>query len=354
MPLDYALSISRSSSTRGGRFEIVGYALKRLPSRATGRNQRKPAFGGRRNKGRRKVEGWTLYCWRTVVEHLERHRAIWQSALHIKLRANTDGESAKAIFRHFQRWLRGKGISAVGVAETPNPHFHVAISIPYSDAAGDKLRRSFRGWWMAVYGGEPPEDALMWEARDEPLDAIAPYLSKRDKAGKLVKGKARWLTFTPYFTTRLPKMARHEVYLTDAEAKDVRVKPFRMTFGAGTRLNAVRAARSRKPAAAARSREDVALSSAALAGVYCKRDNAVGKELGKRPRITPAIQARRKGDLRWHHTGLSPPLAEVYQFNTLEPNLGAIDMEESSKQQFFIKSSRLPKVVGGVLPLRVR
>jgi hypothetical protein len=102
-------------------------------------------------------------------------------------------------------------------------------------------------WWNEVFHHPPNANTLLWEQRDEDNDAIAKYLSKSEKGGRGVKGKAEWLTFKPYFTTGLPPMEREVLSITRDEADNV-LGPYSMTYGAVEKLSALRDEKS-KPVA---------------------------------------------------------------------------------------------------------
>ncbi len=222
------------------RVEIIGDALKRLPTQKP-RIKGCKAFGGQRAKGRSKCEGWTRWNRATVRETLESHKTQFLSCAHFILPHDTTGKQAREIFRRIHRWFSGKIIGAFAIAETPNPHFHAALTIEYCEPLAAELRKVMAKWWNDVLHRQPTADALDWRHRDEPTEAIAKYLSKSSKGGRGVKGKASWLTFQPYFKTRLPRVEKQTTTITQTEAHAV-LGPFRLTYGAGRRLIALRSA----------------------------------------------------------------------------------------------------------------
>ena len=222
------------------RCERVGDALKRLshpnPSIIPSRS-----FHGQRNSGRKRTEGWSRTTRATVREKLELHREVFQSCIHIQLPTGIPGMAAKSIFKRLQRWHSARGIPALGIAETPNPHFHIAIGIPHSEALEQDLRRVFAIWWLNMFHREPPATALHWKPSSAPRIALVKYLSKSTKGGRHVKGKAPWLTFSPYFTTCLPRHKKEHLSLTTQEAEKV-LGPNSLTYGAYASLEKLRTA----------------------------------------------------------------------------------------------------------------
>ncbi|MFZ4766895.1 MAG: hypothetical protein ACOYMN_18235, partial [Roseimicrobium sp.] len=171
---------------------------------------------------------------------LERYSDVFQSGIHIQLPSGIAGMAAKSIFKRLQRWHSARGIPALGIAETPNPHFHIAIGIPHSEALEQDLRRVLSVWWRTMFHCEPPATALLWKPYSAPTEALVKYLSKTTKGGRQVKSKAPWLTFQPYFTTRLPRHNKEYLRLTPQEATKV-LSPHPLTYGAFASLEKLRA-----------------------------------------------------------------------------------------------------------------
>lgn len=187
--------------------EIIGDALKPLGPRRRKDDGAAP-FHGKKNSGRQKPQGWTRYTRATLREKLERYRRDIRSCIHLVLPFSVTGKNAESIFNHLQRWLKSRGIGAIGVCETPEPHFHIAVFVEHTAELEEGLRKALRRWWNNVLRSDPTQKTLLWEARRGPPVAIVKYLSKSTKGGRGVKGKAPWLTFRPYFTTGLPKLPR--------------------------------------------------------------------------------------------------------------------------------------------------
>ncbi len=142
-----------------------------------------------------------------------------------------------------RRWFASNRIGAFAIAETPNPHFHAALTIAHGLVLDAELRKAMEKWWNDVLHRPPTPNALDWRQREEPTEAIAKYLSKSRKGGRGVKGKASWLTFQPYFKTRLPCVEKQTTTITQTEARAV-LGPFRLTYGASRKLIELRAASS--------------------------------------------------------------------------------------------------------------
>jgi len=220
--------------------EVVGKGLKKLPH-PTVKKPPRAAFVQNRKCGRTKTEGWTRWTRAKAREHLERHRLSWLSAIHFVFPSGIAGEQAEKIFHRFQRWLSNRKVPALGIVETPNPHGHIAVGITWTQELEAELRSAVRQWWLSILHREPDGNALKWEPRQESTEAILKYLSKARKGGRGVKGKARWLTFLPYFKTNLPHLEQVILKLTEEEAETVLHPDFTLTFGAEPKLAAQRA-----------------------------------------------------------------------------------------------------------------
>lgn len=138
-----------------------------------------------------------------------------------------------------QRWLSYRKIPALGIAETPSPHFHFAVGAEHSPELEIALRCGISACWRQVFLRDPDPSTLRWKSSEKPTMAIVKYLSKSSKGGRGVKGRAPWLTFTPYCKTGLPKRDVQRTTLTPAEASAVLGK-YRLTFGAATALEVLR------------------------------------------------------------------------------------------------------------------
>lgn len=219
--------------------EIVGDALKLCRPRRR-REDGEPPFRGQRNCGRQKARGWTRTTRATLLEKLERNRHYIRSCIHLVLPFDVSAQRAESIFNHLQRWLKSRGIGAIGVCETPKPHFHIAVCVQHTIELEAALRKAVTRWWNQVLWMDPTEKTLQWEPRPEPTEAIVKYLTQMRKGGRGVKGKARWLTFRPYFTTGLPKQPRRFVYLDEKEQSEVLVTRHSIVFGAAAELQKCR------------------------------------------------------------------------------------------------------------------
>ena len=216
--------------------EQRGNALTRMPQKRPG-----SVFPATRSEGRKCCNGWTDEILQTCILKLELYRFDWKSIIHVVLPKEALPQQVRQLWEALHGWLYRNKIGSLCIAETPHPHFHCAVLIPHCPMLELRLRRIISRWWPKFFGCPAPAIALLWESSIEPCAKIAPYLTKKRKYGHLVKDKAPWLKFTPYFTTRLPQREVPRFLLEEADAKAVLHPHFRTTFGAVERWEALTA-----------------------------------------------------------------------------------------------------------------
>lgn len=190
------------------------YLIERPPPSADGRRRRitpprRPA-NLRRGGGRKDTPGWTEQKRKTNRRRFNQLRPFIRTGVTVTCPARAARLQLKAIEDCCRNFCREKAIPARAVWEGPRPHFHIALACPFSDELETKWRERLARRWRAVFGQPMPNRAFLWKP-DIAGQKIASYLSKtKDKRGRLVKGRAAWLTFSPYWETGYRSLVQAE------------------------------------------------------------------------------------------------------------------------------------------------